>query len=52
MTRKQLIQLALDSGFSLAEIKVHLVNIHAKKPKKAIKKREPRIIYGMNTNAM
>lgn len=59
MTRKELIQVALDAGFSLAEIKVHLVNIHQKK--KAVNKKPtkgfnntkgPRIIYGMNTNAM
>ena len=57
MTRKELIQLALDAGFSLAEVKMHLVNIHAKKTKKKPIKgfnntNGPKIFYGMNTNAM
>ena len=52
MTRKQLIQLALDAGFPLPDIMVHIRNIYKEKPKKKAKKRQPRIIYGMNTNAM
>jgi hypothetical protein len=55
MTRKQLIQLALDAGFPLPEIMVHIRNIYKEKPNKKAKKklpRGPRIIYGMNTNAM
>ena len=56
MTRKQLIQLALDNGFTLAEVKQHL-KVYPK-PKKPAKKKlsrnnnGPRIFYGMNTNAM
>ena len=56
MTRVQLVTLALNAGFSLEEIKVHLVKIRTKPNKKKgarkSRKRGPIIYYGMNTNAM